>query len=44
MIYLEELGIDLLSIFVYKINGLKGVGFLYKWDGVNIFVLFLGGE
>ncbi|MFZ4460948.1 aminotransferase class V-fold PLP-dependent enzyme, partial [Enterococcus gallinarum] len=28
----------------HKINGPKGVGFLYKRDGVNIPALLLGGE
>lgn len=40
----KELGIDLLSISAHKINGPKGVGFLYKRDGINIPALFLGGE
>lgn len=44
MIHPEELGIDLLSISAHKINGPKGVGFLYKRDGVNLPPLLRGGE
>lgn len=29
-----ELGVDLLIIFFYKINGLCGVGFLYVKNGI----------
>lgn len=40
----QELGIDLLSISAHKINGPKGVGFLYKRDGVDLPPLLHGGE
>lgn len=43
-IYPKELGIDLLSVSAHKINGPKGVGFLYKKDGINIPAMLLGGE
>lgn len=40
----EALGIDLLSVSAHKINGPKGVGFLYKRDSVKFSPLFHGGE
>ncbi|MFD2306443.1 cysteine desulfurase family protein [Enterococcus termitis] len=43
-IYPHELGIDLLSISAHKINGPKGVGFLYKSDEISLPAFLHGGE
>ncbi|MGG5343456.1 cysteine desulfurase family protein [Enterococcus sp. AZ192] len=40
----HELGIDLLSISAHKINGPKGVGFLYKNDALSLPSFLHGGE
>ena len=40
----KALGIDLLSISAHKINGPKGVGFLYQRGGVKLSPLLHGGE
>ncbi|MFX3624518.1 MAG: cysteine desulfurase family protein [Ectobacillus sp.] len=40
----KELGIDLLSISAHKINGPKGVGFLYAGQTVKFAPLLTGGE
>ncbi|MDM5156590.1 cysteine desulfurase family protein [Bacillus sp. DX1.1] len=40
----KELGIDLLSISAHKINGPKGVGFLYAGGQVRFGPLLTGGE
>ncbi|MBO0454550.1 aminotransferase class V-fold PLP-dependent enzyme [Candidatus Enterococcus murrayae] len=40
----HELGIDFLSISAHKINGPKGVGFLYKSDAAKLAPLLRGGE
>ncbi|KAF1295846.1 cysteine desulfurase NifS [Enterococcus sp. JM4C] len=40
----HELGIDLLSTSAHKINGPKGVGFLFKSDKIKLPPLLHGGE
>lgn len=40
----HELAIDLLSISAHKINGPKGVGFLYKNDAISFPSFMRGGE
>jgi cysteine desulfurase len=40
----HELGIDFLSISAHKINGPKGVGFLFKSDKAQLAPLLHGGE
>jgi cysteine desulfurase len=40
----SSFGIDMLSISAHKINGPKGVGFLYKRDGLSLPNLLHGGE
>ena len=43
-LHIVENGIDLLSISAHKINGPKGVGFLYKRDGISLPSYMHGGE
>lgn len=40
----EELGVDLLSVSSHKLNGPKGVGFLYERTGSNTAPHSFGGE
>lgn len=43
-INVRELGIDLMSVSAHKINGPRGVGFLYAHESVKLNPQILGGE
>lgn len=43
-LHVDELGVDLLSVSAHKLNGPKGVGFLYQRKGHDTTPLFYGGE
>lgn len=40
----EKLNVDLLSVSAHKINGPKGIGFLYAKEGIKLNALQFGGE
>ncbi|WP_041075303.1 cysteine desulfurase family protein [Bacillus sp. OxB-1] len=42
-LHVDELGVDLLSVSAHKLNGPKGIGFLYQRKGLKTAPLLFGG-
>lgn len=43
-LHVDELHVDLLSVSSHKLNGPKGIGFLYQRTGTPLVATFLGGS
>lgn len=43
-LHVDELGVDLLSVSAHKLNGPKGIGFLYQRKGLDTTPVLFGGE
>lgn len=43
-LHVDELGVDLLSVSAHKLNGPKGIGFLYQRKGLDSTPVLFGGE
>ncbi|MFA9557161.1 cysteine desulfurase family protein [Evansella sp. AB-rgal1] len=43
-INVKDLGVDFLAVSAHKLNGPKGIGFLYAKKGITFSPLFYGGE
>ncbi|WP_186668637.1 cysteine desulfurase family protein [Sporosarcina sp. BP05] len=43
-LHVNELGVDLLSVSAHKLNGPKGIGFLYQRKGLDTTPVLFGGE
>lgn len=43
-LHVDELGVDLLSVSAHKLNGPKGIGFLYQRKGLDTIPVLFGGE
>ena len=43
-LHVDELAVDLLSVSAHKLNGPKGIGFLYQRKGTDTTPLLFGGE
>ncbi|QNK90003.1 cysteine desulfurase [Sporosarcina sp. resist] len=43
-LHVDELGVDLFSVSAHKLNGPKGIGFLYQRKGLDTTPVLFGGE